>query len=518
MRYQFGKFSYDMAHRELRKDGQALHSEPQVIELLGVLIENAGRTVPKEEINSKVWGGRIVSEAALSSRIKTLRQLLDDDGKTQRYIRTIHKRGFRFVGELQTLEEDGDASAPGPSAAAPTSAKRPTVLVLPFSNLSNDPEQDYFCDGITTDIIAHLSRHRWLAVLARNTSFGFKHKPVEVNDLWKQHNIDYVIAGSIRRAGDRIRVNADLIAACAGHTEWSDRLDGQIEDLFDLQDEITERIAARLEPEIGYAERNKVVRTRPANLHAWDCFHLGLHHFFKFTGEDNLEAQRLMQRSQALDPDFGAAYAWWAYAVILGMVYWDTEPSDAMLDQALAACDMALELDHQNASFHMLRARVLLARREYDRAIAANKMAIALNPAFAAAHCGLGDSFAYEKRFDEAIGCFERAIALSPNDPQLWAFYSYGALAMIFKGDFEQALAWTRQAGAIPNCQYWTTAHRVVALAHLGREREAVEAAGELRGLVPHFTLEFARNKLFYLKEQEQVDCYLEGLRMAGLR
>jgi tetratricopeptide (TPR) repeat protein len=276
-------------------------------------------------------------------------------------------------------------------------------------------------------------------------------------------------------------------------------------------------LAARLEPEIGFAERNRVVQARPPDLQAWDCFHLGVFHFFKFTGADNAEAQRLLRRAQELDPRFGEAFAWWAYAVILGMVYWETPPTPKLLDDALAACDRALAIDRQNATYHALKARVLLARREYDRAIAENRAAIALNPSFAAAHCGLGDSLAYEKRYEEAVQSFDRAIALSPNDPQLWAFYSYGALALIFKGDYERALEWTDLAAGIPNCQYWTRAHRCVALAHLGRLDEARVTAGRLLTEMPVFSVRFARKKLFYLHEAEQIGRYLEGLRLAGV-
>jgi TolB-like protein/Flp pilus assembly protein TadD len=488
-----------------------------------LLVEQRERMVSKEEINEKVWRGRVVSDAALSSRIKMLRQLLDDDGQAQRYIRTIHRRGFRFVGELRPIDTAATPAPPGsepaagaglpsnvsPSAADATPA-RSAVAVLPLANLSHDAAQGYFSDGVTTDIIARLSKHRWLDVVARNTSFGYKDKCVDVRDLRAALAVDYVVEGTVQRGGDRVRVSVQLIDARSGHSKWSARYDRKISDLFDLQDEITELIVAQLEPEIGFAERNRVIHARPANLQAWDCYHMGTFHLFKFTGADNRDAQRLFLQCQQIDPHLGDAYAWWAYATILGMVYWDTPATQENLDKALRAGDKALSLDPQNATFLALRARVRLARREYAMAIADNEQALRLNPTFAAAHCGLADSLAYEMRYDEAVEGFRRAIRLSPNDPQLWAFLSYGALAMIFKGDFATALEWAERASGIPNCQYWTASHKAAALALLGRDDEARRTVAMLLHEMPEFTCAFVRD-VFLSEEQQQIDIYLGG-------
>lgn len=240
-------------------------------------------------------------------------------------------------------------------------------------------------------------------------------------------------------------------------------------------------------------------------------------HFFRFSAHDNLEAQRLLQESRRLDPAFGEAHAWWAYAVILGMVYWDTDPSQELLDEALAATQTALQIDDRNAVFYALKARVQLARCEYQSALIENAMPIELNPTFAAAHCGLADSLAYEGRYDEAIARFEKALELSPNDPQRWAYLTYGALAHIFRGDFETAIDWSSRAGEIPNCQFWTTAHKAVALAYLGEQEAAKAQVANLLREQPLFSLEFAKKKLFYLKDEEQLRMYLDGLKKAGV-
>jgi len=534
MRYRFTDFVLDTNSLELSENNAPVHSEPQVIELLVYFVQNNQRLVTREEIYAAVWHGRIVSEAALSSRIKTLRQLLGDNGKTQRIIRTVHKRGFRFVAEVREiggsreessrlLSENTSEITPSNSSELPvasadlTGYDKPVIAVLPFHNISCEEEQEYFADAITADIITHLSKHRWLQVIARNTMLGFKNKSIDPRTLAKDLSANYIVEGNVRKAGNRFRISVNLVDAISGHQIWSDRYDRVLDDMFDLQDEITEIIVARLEPEIGFSERNRIAASRPPNLRAWDAFHLGIHHFYRFTGDDNIEAQKLLKLSQELDPNFGEAFAWWAYSVILGMVYWDTKPTNQLMDEALSACDKALLSDPQNASFHALKARIQVARCEYSSGLTENQIAIKLNPTLAAAHCGLGDSLAYEGNYDKAMPCFDRAIAMSPNDPQLWAFYSYAAQALIFKKDFVKALHYIEQASAMPNHQYWTTAHKLVALTYLGMKSEKKQTLQKLLQQNPKFSLSFAREKLFYLKLEEQINTYMHGLEIAGV-
>ncbi len=446
-------------------------------------------------------------------------------GDVWRQLKGEQRASFEDAGE-QRLKNIADpvrayrlAGSSGPGSASPDHAHedRPTVAVLPFDNMSGDTEQEYFADGITEDIITALSKHRWLKVVARNTTFGFKGQSPDVRQIATQLGADYIVEGSVRRGGGRVRVTAQLIDAEQGDHLWAERYDRDLEDIFVVQDEITDTIVGRIEPELGAAERHRVARKPRTNLQAWDCFHLGIAHFYKFTAEDNLEAQSLFKRSAELDPDFGDAYAWWSYAVVCGMIYWDSEPEQAMLDEAMAPANRALDIDEHNAVFYALKARIHLARCEYAAALSSNESAIRLNPTFAVAYCALGDSLAYEGRYDEAIGQFERAISLSPNDPQRWAFLTYGALALIFKGDFETALEWAERASVVPNCQYWTTAHMAVALAHLDRPDEAARAVAKLLAEKPGFTCSLAKRKLFYIKRPEQLEIYLDGLRKAGL-
>ena len=399
----------------------------------------------------------------------------------------------------------------------PRALSNPCIAVLPFNNMSGDQEQEYFADGLTEDIITALSKHRWLKVVARNSTFSYKGQSIDVRILASELGADYVVEGSVRRSGQRIRVTSQLIDTITGNHIWAERYDKNLEDIFDIQDEITAKIVGQVEPEIGTVIRQKVQRTPRRNLQAWDCYHLGIANFYKFTAAGNREAQRLLQQSRELDPSFAEAHGWWAYAVILGMIYWDTDPDDALLDKALAATREAVAIDNQNAILYMLMGRVQLARREYKNALAESEYAVKLNPTLAPAFCGLGDALSYEGRNSEAIAYFEKAVAMSPNHPQLWAFLSYGALNLIFNRDFEQALEWAERARDIPNCQYWATAHAVVALACLNRPVKAQEMVANLLREQPAFTLDFAKHKLFYLKLPEQLSLYLEGLEKAGV-
>lgn len=515
MRYRFHDFLLDTECFELLSNSQPLHLEPQVIELLALLVENRHRLVTKEEIHQSIWSGKVVSESALSSRMKTLRQVLGDSGKQQRFIRTVHGKGFRFIAAV--TEDNNQGPTPTPTELTEKHYARPSVIVLPFDNLSNEPDQEYFSDGISADIIMLLSKHRWLNICARNTSFGYKGMPVDMARLGRELGVDYAIEGSVQIVAGRVRITVQLIDIAGGASKWSERFERALTDLFSLQDEITTRIVGRLEPEIGFAERRRVVQGRTTDLQAWDCFHLGIYHFFKFTAADNELAQQRFRQSIELDNQFGDAYAWWAYAVVLGMVYWSTRPDQPLLQQALDACNTALSIDAQNATYYALRGRVQLARREYPSAVQDNQIAISLNPSYAAAYCGLGDSLAYDGHYAEAIGYFDRAVALSPRDPQAWAFLTYGALAFIFMEDYEKALELTDQALGIPNCQYWTLAHRVVIFAYLRQERKMRDALQRLLTINPEFSMAFAREKLFYLTLKTQKEHYLNGLRAAGV-
>ena len=382
---RFDDFELDTALFELRKSGERVAVEPQVFDLLVFLATNHGRIVTKEEIFTAIWGDRIVSDAALSGQIKAARRVLGDDGTAQRMIATVHGRGFRFVTSVESAApapaESADQSRGGDALAA--IAKRPSVAVLPLMNLNRDSDEDYFADGISEDITTALSKNRWLTVVARNPAFAFRDSSDSIRTIGEKLNADYVVTGGVRKAGPRFRITVQVVDAGTEYSVWSERFDRNMADIFDLQDEITELVAARIEAELGLTEQRKAERRPRKNLGACDLYQLGTAEFYKFTPESNLECRNLLRRSIALDPEFARPYSRLADAIVLSMVYFDAAPDDALMDEALAAAKRAIELDDQDANGYFTIGRVHLARREYDLAIDALQYARELNPCLA---------------------------------------------------------------------------------------------------------------------------------------
>jgi TolB-like protein/class 3 adenylate cyclase/Tfp pilus assembly protein PilF len=516
---RFGDFELDVALFELRRGGKHVAIEPQVFNLLVYLARNRDRTVTKDEIFGEIWGGRAVSEAALSSQIKAARRALGDNGSSQHTIRTVHGRGFRF---LAPVEPAAPAAVPAPdddvaNRALATITMKPCVAVLPFANPNRDPDEDYIADGITEDITTALSKYRWLTVVARNPAFAFRNSDDGIRTIGQKLGADYIVMGSVRKAGTRARITVQVVDAETEQSVWSERFDRDVVDIFDLQDEIAEMVAARIEAELGLTEQHKAERRPRKNLGAWDLYQLGQAEFYRFNREANRTCQNMLRRALEIDPEFAAAYSRLAYAIVLGMVYFDEQPDQERLEEALRAAKRAIELDDQDANGYFTLGRVHLARREYEQAIDALEYALKLNPCLAQTYCGLGDSLAYEGRLDEAIEQFDIAIRLSPHDPFRWGFYSYRSLAHLFRGEFQEAVLWARRAVQVPNAQYWARAHLVAALGHLGDSDQAEGAIKDLLQIKPEFSVEFAREHLFYLKRADQMDTYLGGLRKAGL-
>ena len=257
MVFRFGDHVLDIERRELRRGAEPIALEPQVFDLLVYLVRNRGRVVSKDDLIEGVWGGRIVSDSALTSRLNAARKAVNDSGAEQRVIRTVQRRGVRFIGEVS---EDGEpvrgiAAAPTATEEAPATTEAPTaprlsIVVLPFVNLSNDPEQQYFADGVTGDLMTDLSRIPDMLVISRNTAFTYRDKPVDTRQIGRELGVRYVLEGEVQRSGNRVRVTAQLIDAETDTHLWAERFAGDAGDLFALQEEITNRIAVALDLEL----------------------------------------------------------------------------------------------------------------------------------------------------------------------------------------------------------------------------------------------------------------------------
>ncbi len=480
---------------------------------LGDIIEKADGTVYGDGVNIAARlhslaepGGIMISDVVYGAVRDRIAAAFEDRG--ERSVKNI-ARPIRIFAVLADTTDVRKLER--------TARRKRSIAILPFNNMSGDPEQEYFADGITEDIITLLSKHRWLFVVARNSTFAYKGRALDVRRVAQDLGADYVVEGSVRKAGKRVRITAQLLDGTTAAHIWAERYDRDLEDIFSVQDEVTGAIAARIEPEVGEVERQRVLRKPTQNLDAWDCYHLGVSHMYRFDRDSNLEAQRLFRCAIDFDPDFAEAHARLAYCAILQMVYFDALPTADSLDEALTIARRAASIDDRDAFAHLAVARVHLARREYDDALAECQASIALNPSLAQAYCAMGDALSYAGKVEDAISQFDMALKLSPQDPWRWAFFSYQARAVNFMGHDARAVGASRMALRVPNCQYWANAHLVAALGHLERAPEARAAVVELLQRKPGFTVAYAKEHLFYIEDARQLDSYLDGLRKAGV-
>jgi len=406
-----------------------------------------------------------------------------------------------------------------PTVVAPE-AERPSIAVLAFENLSGDAEQEYFADGIAEDLITELSRLRWLFVIARNSTFAYKGQSPDVRRVGKELGVRYVVEGSVRKGGERVRITAQLIDAATGKHIWAERYDRDLSDIFALQDEITETLVAALQAEVGEFERERAHRKPPDSLDAWESYQRGLWHLWQINAKDMAEARRLFQRAGDLDPNFAQAFAALGYTLFLQVVFSYADSPLEDLELALRLANKAVALDDKEAMAHLALGRVQTLRGEYDAAIAELRTAIDLNPSSALARHGLGLALMLTGQLDEAISEFDAAIRLSPRDPYVWAFYAYRAWASVLLGDYEAAVEDARRAIRHPAANFWPHGFLASALALVGRREEAKIALDKLLELKPDFSPDGFMAVLSPLNPEALrplLKTWIDGLRKAGL-
>src|SRR5262245_10430660 len=389
---RFADCELDLAGYEVRRGGQRRAVEPQVFELLAYLVRNAGRLVTKDELIAEVWGGRIVSDSALSGQIKSARQAIGDDGEQQRLIRTVHGRGCRFVGELDRAEPPQVAEPRRIEERALALPDKPSVAVLPFANLSGDPEQDYFADGMVEEITTALSRVKEFFVIARNSAFTYKGRAVDVKQIGRELGVRYLVEGSVRRAGDRVRITGQLIDAETGAHLWADRYDGALADVFELQDRVTSSIVGAIEPSLQRAEIERASRKPTENLAAYDITLQAIGASRPISRETTARALELARQAVVLDPRFARAHSWIAFWLSRRKVNDWVVDEEAEAAECSRAAHLAVQLAPDDPSVLANAGNALATRnRDVDTAISWLDRAITLNPNSAIA-LGLGAS------------------------------------------------------------------------------------------------------------------------------
>ena len=355
MIYRFGDHTLDTESFRLTANGEEIAVEPQVFSLLLYLVEHRDRVVSKDEIIEHVWDGRIVSDGTLTSRINSVRRAVRDDGKSQAVIKTFPRRGLRFVAAV-TEDNVSEAILPLPD--------KPALAVLPFENLGGDPDQAYFTDGLTEDIITALSLWRSFPVIARKSTFVYRDEAVKIQEVGRELGARYVLEGSVRRAGDRVRVTAQLIDADTGHHVWAEKFDRQFEDIFDLQDELTQKIAAIVAPELERVGQNRVTVNQPRVLDAWTLVQRGTALLDKYTKESNLLAREIFAQALELDPTYSRAHGGLALAYARALMSGYEFSRKASTEKCMAAARQAVALDASDAYAHnMLSMAYLWARQ-----------------------------------------------------------------------------------------------------------------------------------------------------------
>jgi TolB-like protein/Flp pilus assembly protein TadD len=534
VRFVFDDYALDVARRELRRGADLLPVEPQVFDLLVFLIQNRTRVVSKDDLIQGVWGGRIVSESTLTSRINAVRKAVGDSGEHQRLIRTIPRKGIRFVGDArEETPPSGTFSAkaaPAPEAsgegmdraqlvsdgAAVRIARRPSIAVLPFANISGDPEQAFFADGMTEEIITGLSRVRWFFVTARTSSFAYKGRSFDVKSAASELGVRYVLQGSLRKDCDRVRIHVQLTDGETGTQLWAQRYDRALSNVFDLQDEITATIVGALEPALGKVERQRARSRKPGNLDAWEVYQHGMSHLYRLTKDDLLAARRFFAQAIAMDPELGMAYSGIAEALYYESVYGFADSIADNREKALAPALRAVALDPEDAGAHCTLGRTHYMRREHAAAIIELTTALDLNPSSALAHYGMGAVLVFSGKPAESVGYLKSAMRLSPYDPNMGSILVRLADAMYFVHDYEAAVDWARKALQQPQFQWSRYAVLLAALGQLGRLNEARLLLDQVKKLRPDFSLSFVqRTHLF--EDRGKFEHYLDGLRKVGV-
>jgi TolB-like protein len=524
MIYLFQDCSLDVERRELRRRTCLVPVEPQVLDLLQYLIRNRDHVVSKDELLAAVWNGRIVSESALSSRITAVRQAVGDSGEQQRLIRTVARKGFRFVGEIRerhTAEDAGSAKPPLETTERITPTlllpDKPSIAVLPFQNLSGDLEQEYFADGVVEDIISALSRMRWLFVIARNSSFTYKGRTIDVKQVGRELGVRYVLEGSVRKSANRVRITGQLIDAMTGAHLSADRFDGEIEDIFNLQDRITATVVGAIAPKLEQAEIERARRKPTESLDAYDYFLRAMASFYQRSRNANDDALQLFYKAIEFDPDFATAYgmAAWCHAW-RNLNGWMTDRAQEVAEGKRLAW-RAVELG-KNDGVALARAGHALALLvgDLDSGVAFIDRALALDPNFARAWYASGWVRVYRGEPEVAIEHQARAMRLSPLDPTLYHMQVGTALGHMFAGRFDDASSWAERAFREEPNYHPAAIVTAASNALAGRAQAARQAMERLRQIDPTLRISNLKDR-HPVRRSDDLARFAEGLRIAGL-
>jgi TolB-like protein len=517
--YRFGSFTLDATRRELSTNGALVAVEPQVFDVLKFLIESRDRVVSRDDLLEAVWHGRIVSEATLGSRLNAARAAIGDTGAEQRFIRTLPRKGVRFVGSVEEIDPVPPSEAPPLSRTSwRTTPRLPGVVVLPLASMSADPEQDYFADGMTEEITTALSRISGLFVIARNSAFTYKRRAIDVRQVGQELGVGYIVEGSVRRSGERLRIAAQLIDAASGAHLWADRFDGEWHDIFAFQERVAASIAAAIEPTLQLAEVTRLGRAGASRLDAYDLLLRANARLADFTAAGMEDAGGLLAQALALDPSYAPAMAAMAYCRAQCHFQGWIEQSDAQREAAVSFAWRAVELAPNDPQVLWMAAFAIwnMAQigRERVRELFGRSLLLNPNSAMALTLAGWIEVMCGDTAGGRAM--VERAQQLNPRDPRGWLMSGVMAVAAVGEENYVEAIRWAERA--LAQNRRFAVALRALAVAHvgLGQRDLARRAVAELLDIEPTLTVSgfFAR---IPFPQESMARRYAESLVAAGL-
>ncbi len=469
MIYAFGPFELDLSTVELRAGGQAVSLEPQVFALLALLVENSERMVSKDEIIEKVWDGRVVSEAAVASRVKTARQALGDDGKSQQFIKTVHGQGYRFVAkararrtETATLSVEADSNRIDPALVDMVhrldKLSRPSLAVLPFRYIAGDERYAALASALPDELITDLARLRWLLVTARGSSFRLRTPEADFGDIGRLLGVRYCLSGKVEVSGDKLIILVDLVDTSNDAVIWAERFSGRIDDVHAMREQIRSQVLMALEIRIPLHEASRARLAAVENLDAWSAYHLGLQHLYRFNRIDNSAALNLFQRAVEIDPTFARANAGLSFVHFQNAFLHHTDDIAGAIGQARRFAERGLELDPLDPFVNFTMGRTYWLEGDLEASLSWLERATDISPHYAQGIYARAWTEVLSGKAVDGRANVDLAMRLSPLDPLHYAMLATRAFTHMASNEDAQAAQWAERGARSPG------AHVLIAL------------------------------------------------------
>ncbi len=495
MIYSFGSMELDLAKVELRDNGEPRSIEPQVFALVAYLAENRDRMVSRDELFEKLWEGRVVSDSALASRIKSARRVLGDDGRTQAIIKTVHGQGLRFIADVRVrhapaitapgdISEEAETPAPEP---APDATSRPSIAVLPFRSTGAE-SWSAIADGLPHDLITELARLRWLFVVARGSSFRLRDDHLDPREVGRLLGVRYCLSGTVEVSGNRLVVNTELVDTRGGDVVWGERYTGNVQDVHAMRDEIRVSILASLEIQIPLHEAGRARLISPENMDAWSAYHLGLQHIYGFNRRDNALAAELFSRAVELDGAFARAHAGLSFVHFQTAFLRQTDDMAGAIRQARDYAQRGVDLDPLDPFVNFTMGRTYWLEDDLHRSLAWLERATSLSPNYAQ---GI-----YAQAWTECMGGtavparqhVDLAMQLSPLDPLHYAMLALRGFTHIAAGEDQAGAEWAERGARAPGAHALIAMIAAAAQSLAGNDEHARRWAAEVRNRNPRLT------------------------------